>query len=247
MVMQQIELRLAAMTESERQARVIAQKDDFISVAGHELKTPLTSLTGTLQLLTKIKDDHNPDVFHKMLAQANRSVQKLNRLVTDLLQVKRITTGSLPLKLTIFPIGKLIGECCGHVREEGNYHILLDGEKDLEVLADEQKIDQVMVNLVNNAVKYAPLSKNIFVTVSKTGGFAKISVRDEGPGIAPENLPRLFERYYRSASHNVSGLWLGLYIISEIIHHHGGAIGATSEPGKGTTFWFTLPLAHHAN
>jgi signal transduction histidine kinase len=245
-VMEQMELRLAAMTDSEKQTLLLDQKDEFLSVASHELKTPLTTLTGSLQLLNKIKHDHKPDVFDKMLGQANRSLEKINRLVADLLHVKRITTGNLPLKRTTFRIGKVIDECCGHIREEGNYHILLNGEKDLEVFADEQKIDQVMVNLVNNAVKYAPLSKDIHVNVARAGEFAKISVRDEGPGIAPQNLPRIFDRYYRSGDYNISGLGLGLYIISEIIKHHGGEVGVTSELGKGTTFWFTLPLAKNS-
>ena len=228
-VMQQMELRLAAMTESEKQEGILEQKDEFISVASHELKTPLTSLTATLQLLDRIKHDNKPETLDKMIAQANKSIQKLSNLVADLLNVKRLATGNLPLNRTAFPIGKLIDECCGHIREEGNYHILLDGDRDLEVFADEQKIDQVMINLVNNAVKYAPLSKNIQVSVIKANGFARISVRDEGPGIAPENISRIFERYYRSGQHNVSGLGPGLYIISEIIKQHGGTIGVESE------------------
>lgn len=246
-VMEQIELRLSAMTDAEIQARLLEQKNDFISVASHELKTPLTSLTATLQLMERLQGDARPEAIKKLLGQANRSLLKINSLVSDLLDVKRMGTGDLPLNLSIFPIGRLIEECCGHVRQQGDYHLLLEGDTELRVIADEQRIDQVMVNLVNNAIKYAPKSYDIHIRVTRETGMARIAVTDSGPGIPPQNLPRIFERYYRSGNHNVSGLGLGLYIISEIVRLHGGETGVESELGKGSTFWFTLPLAEQTS
>lgn len=243
LVVEQIELRLTAMNQDEIQERRLAQRDEFIGVASHELRTPLTSLSATLQLLQRVRQEDQPEKFAALVSQANRATEKLKRLVADLLDVKRIAAGQVPLAQTVFRIGQLIEECCGHVRAAGNYHLRLSGDTGLEVFADFQKIDQVMVNLVNNAVKYAPDSHEIDIRVSRRGAFARIAVQDYGPGIMPEHLPRIFERYYRSASHNVSGLGLGLYIISEIIKQHGGEAGAESKPGKGSTFWFTLPLA----
>lgn len=242
-VMEQIDLRLSGITRSEQQNELLEQKDEFISIASHELKTPLTSLTASLQLLERMQQEGKSDPSGKMIIQANKSLQKLNKLVADLLNVKRIATGNLTLNRTVFTIGHLIDDCCGHVRQAGEYHITLTGDTQLAVFADEQKIDQVLVNLVNNAVKYAPLSKKIQISVSRQDEFARIAARDEGPGISHENQTRIFERYYRSQHHNVSGLGLGLYIIAEIIKQHGGEVGVESESGKGSTFWFTIPLA----
>jgi len=114
----------------------------------------------------------------------------------------------------------------------------------LEVDADPQLIDQVIVNLVNNAVKYAPLSKDIIISVQPEQGFAKVSVIDFGPGISQDKLPYIFDRYYRidTGTAQFSGLGLGLYICAEIIYKHGGNVGVESKRGEGSTFWFTLPL-----
>ena len=102
----------------------------------------------------------------------------------------------------------------------------------------------MVVNFVNNAIKYAPQSKDIFLCAERVNSDAKISVKDNGPGVAPEKLPYIFDRYYRAEinSFNNSGLGLGLYISSEIIKKHGGQIGVDSKPGDGSTFWFTLPV-----
>lgn len=219
------------------------RKDDFISIASHELKTPLTSLKASLQILDKMKDRFDAQVTH-LIGQANKGMDKITSLVDDLLNTSRTREGLLPLHKTTFNVSKMLNNCCNHVRTEGKYHLVFDGDTALQIHADEARIEQVVVNFVNNAVKYAPDSKDIFLKVEKIGNLAKISVRDTGPGIAKGQIPRLFERYYR-ANHSgmkYSGLGLGLYISSEIIKRHGGEIGVDSELGKGSTFWFTLPV-----
>lgn len=245
-VMEQIELRLKGIKETALQAELLEKKDEFISIASHELKTPITSLTASLQLLERMKNDPAPGMLHRLISQANKSLAKLNRLVADLLHTGRIASGQLALRKSIFKPAELAAECCSHVHSEGRHEIIITGDADISVLADEQKIDQVLVNLVNNAVKYAPASKIIRISIGLDGRFAKVSVTDEGRGIRQEHLPHVFERYYRTDQHNVSGLGLGLYISSEIVRRHGGEMGVASEPGKGSTFWFTLPLAEPA-
>ncbi|XHR92441.1 sensor histidine kinase [Mucilaginibacter sp. UC70_90] len=138
----------------------------------------------------------------------------------------------------------MINECCDHVRLAGTHELELTGDTDLELYADRQRIDQVVVNFVNNAVKYAPDSNRIVINISKQDNMAKISVQDFGRGIPPENIPHLFERYYRVDTSGIqySGLGLGLYISAEIIELHGGKMGVESEVDKGSTFWFTIPL-----
>ncbi|MBE7177033.1 MAG: PAS domain S-box protein [Mucilaginibacter polytrichastri] len=224
--------------------KITRQKDEFISVASHELRTPITTLKASLQLMLRMKDSPDNRMFPTLIEQANKSLNKVSVLVDDLLNVTKITEGKLDLNRSRFIIADLINECCQHTRNEEGYTVTLKGNAQLEVDADADKIEQVLVNFLNNAVKYAYGSKSIDIDVEQHGNLVKISVTDYGPGIPAEKLPFLFERYYRVdvGGHQYSGLGLGLYISSEIVHRHGGKIGVESSDGVGSTFWFTLPL-----
>lgn len=224
--------------------RLQQQKDDFISIASHELKTPITSLKASLQLLEKLKNDPSSELLPKLIEQSSRSMHKISVLVEKLLNVSRASKSELHLNKTYFNLADLLNACCNHIRIESNHDFIIQGDQQLKVYADEHGVDQVLVNLVNNAVKYAPDSKEIYFIVSKEGNMAKLAVRDSGPGIAPEKILHIFDRYYRAETSGFqsSGLGLGLFISSEIVKRHGGQIGVESEPGKGCTFWFTLPL-----
>jgi two-component system CheB/CheR fusion protein len=219
------------------------EKDDFISIASHELKTPLTTLKGTLQVMERMKSAPSPRL-PALLEQAGKSMNKVTALVDDLLNASRMAEGQLHLKKTRFNISKAIDECCLHITASGAYHILTEGASDAEVEADAERIQRVIVNFVNNAVKYASQSKDIVIRVDQQPGQVRVSVTDQGPGIAKEKIPHLFDRFYRvdEQGEQYSGLGLGLYISAEIIRKHGGHIGVDSEPGKGSSFWFTLPV-----
>jgi PAS domain S-box-containing protein len=221
------------------------QKEEFISIVSHELKTPITTMKGSLQLMSrKMKD--NPvvtdDIF-RLCDNAERNVTKLTHLVDDLLNSSKIDHGQMSLNKSTFALADVIEGCCTHIRLEGKYKLIYTGDHSLIVNADHYKIDQVLVNFVNNAVKYAPLSMEILIHVEKVPGFTKVTVTDHGEGISPENIPKLFTRYYRvgTENHYASGLGLGLYISAEIIKKHHGNIGVDSVVGKGSSFWFTLP------
>ena len=220
------------------------RKDDFLSIASHELKTPVTSLKASLQLLNRIKEKPSSTMHVKLIDQATSSMQKMSLLIDDLLNVNSLTEGSLQLIKKPFNLYSMLSESCGHVRMEGNYELVLNGDKALIVNADENRIEQVVVNFVNNAVKYAAKSKQIFLAVEQVDELARISVRDNGAGIHKSQIPFLFDRYYRTSHEGTtySGLGLGLYISAEIIKKHGGTIGVDSEMGQGSTFWFCLPL-----
>jgi PAS domain S-box-containing protein len=220
------------------------RKDDFLSIASHELKTPITSLRLGLQLLDMIKEKPFSPMHGRLIEQSNKSVEKMNDLVDTLLNVKRMTDGELKLNKATFNIAQMLNDSCGHVRVDGKYNLHIEGDTALEVFADEHRIDQVVVNFVNNAIKYAPNSRDIHIIIEHTGKNVRISVKDNGPGIAKNKVPYIFERYYQADNSNPSyhGLGLGLYICSEIVSKHNGAIGVESEPGEGCTFWFTLPL-----
>jgi PAS domain S-box-containing protein len=220
------------------------QREGFISVASHELKTPITSLKATLQVMSRIINGKPgiPPELVKLNQNAQRYVTKLNHLVDDLLNTTKIEQGQLALNKTKFKIADVIDGCCGHIYLGGDFKFVYQGDHTIEVVADQFKIDQVIVNLVNNAVKYAPQSKEIIVDVQHAEGGVRVSVIDHGNGIEESQLQRLFDRFFRVQEQaGASGLGLGLYICAEIIRRHGGEIGVDSKVGEGSTFWFTLP------
>jgi PAS domain S-box-containing protein len=220
------------------------QKDDFISIASHELKTPITSLKASLQLIARMKEAPNQLILSRMIDQATRSMDKITELIEDLLNVSKMNAGQIELRKDWFKVSDMLTACCNHVREIGKHELIIQGDKQLQIFADEHRVDQVVVNLVNNAVKYAPSSSEIFLMIEKLNNMVKVSVKDSGPGIAQEQLPFLFDRYFRAdnSGMQVSGLGLGLYISADIVRRHGGEMGVESEIGKGSNFWFTLPI-----
>lgn len=220
------------------------QKDDFISIASHELKGPITGIVLSLELLNKLIGSPSAVMLPKLVEQANKSADKLKKMVENLLDFSKLTMGQIQLNKSQFAIGKLIDDYCDNIRAGGVYTIVITGDWDLQVYADIWRIEQVVANFLNNAIKYAPESKKIKIHIEKEDDMAKVSVTDKGVGIPAEKIPRLFERYYQAENSRsqLEGLGLGLYIVSEIIKKHDGQFGATSKLGKGSTFWFTLPL-----
>ncbi|MBS1523452.1 MAG: PAS domain S-box protein [Bacteroidetes bacterium] len=236
---------IGTVIDITEQKRLQQQKDDFLSIASHELKTPITTLKGSLQLLERMKNNPSPQVLPRLIDQAVKSMDKVSTLVEDLLNVGRANESQLRIEKTKFNITELLKNCCNHIRADDKFKIVVNAPEKLMVDADEHAIDQVITNLVNNAVKYAPNSVEIILAANTEGKFARISVQDFGPGIPEDKLPHLFERYYQvnASAYRRSGLGLGLYICSEIVKKHNGKIGVESELGKGSTFYFTLPLA----
>ncbi|MBC7617252.1 MAG: PAS domain-containing sensor histidine kinase, partial [Pedobacter sp.] len=241
----EVQLWMGTATDIQELRLLQQQKDDFISIASHELKTPITTLKASIQLLNRLKGDPSNAMLPKLITQANKSLDKVVVLMEDLLNASKANEGQLHINKTLIKLSEVILECCPHVRTEGKYTIKTEGDMDLEVYADASRIDQIVVNFVNNAIKYAADSKDIYIYIEKENEMVKVSVTDKGPGIAQEKLIHLFDRYYRVDSSGIqySGLGLGLYISAEIIKKHNGQIGVKSEVGKGSTFWFTLPIA----
>lgn len=235
-VMEQIELRFNNIS-------LLQQRDEFIAVASHEMRTPLTALRGAIQILHDRSDKIPPEVNNRLVDQANKSVNKLSHLVNGLFQASWITNKNFDLERTSFKLSTLIEDACDFLRITGKFDIQIEGDTNVHVVADEQKIEQVIVNLVENAIKYAPGSRTVHIKIDKMPGFVRVGVTDNGPGIPSDKLPYIFRRYFRSEPSNVqAGLGLGLYICAEIIKQHGGDIGVETELDKGSTFWFTLPI-----
>ncbi|WP_295797703.1 CheR family methyltransferase [Mucilaginibacter sp.] len=227
----------------ENTKEMLRKKDEFISIASHELKTPITSLKASLQLMERMKNNPSP-MLPRFLDQATRSMERITRLIDELLNVNSMNEGQLRLNKASFVVASMLDQCCSHVRAGGGHELVVQGDETLEVNADEDRIEQVVVNLVNNAVKYAPDCRKIYLIIEREDNMVKVSVRDTGAGIPHDKVPHLFDRYYRAdyGGGHYSGMGLGLYICSEIIKRHGCTIGVDSEIGLGSTFWFTLPL-----
>ncbi|OKS87514.1 ATP-binding response regulator [Mucilaginibacter polytrichastri] len=219
------------------------QKDDFISIASHELRTPMTSLKATLQMLDRIKNKPSAPILPALIEQANKSSEKVNALIEDLLNASKANEGQLNIQAKRMVVFNVAEECIRQYKTE-SLRIEVTGDRTVAVLADAARIEQVLVNFFNNAAKYAQSSDKVSVHIEKIDDSVKVSVIDHGPGIPPEKLRYLFDRYYRadSSGSRYAGLGLGLFICTEIIKKHKGQIGVNSELGNGSTFWFTLPV-----
>ncbi len=221
------------------------QKDDFLSIASHELKTPITVVKACLQFLYRIKDQPFSDTHTRMIEQSVKHIDKMAEMVDDLLNIRRLSEGQLQIEKKQFNLYDLLSNTCNHIKLENKYKLIIRGEQSLEVFADEHRIEQVVINFVNNAVKYAPESYEIIITLESEREYVKVSVKDFGKGVEKEELPKLFDRYYRKdhSGKGYSGLGLGLYICSQIIEKHKGEIGAESVLNEGSTFWFKIPIS----
>ena len=235
--------RIVGMTVDITDKKLAEQrKDDFLSVASHELKTPLTAVKASIQLLNRIKELPYSQTHVKLIEQSDKGIQKMGMLIDDLLNMSKLGQDQLMLEYNTFNLHNMLKNC-SHVTHDGHYQVVLKGDESLEIDADEHRIEQVVINLVNNALKYAKDSGEIHILTELSGDDVKISVQDFGEGIAESVVPHLFERYFRAdhSGKSYSGLGLGLYICSEIIRKHSGKIGVDSKIGEGSTFWFTIP------
>jgi signal transduction histidine kinase len=226
----------------------IRMRDEFLSIASHELNTPLTPLQLHLQRLQRVMSDSSgAQVSSAQVSQvvdvAQRQTRRLARLVHELLDISRIRLGRLELNLEAQDLAEVARDVVARTRAElGPTDSVLTVQAEQPVIGqwDRSRLEQVLGNLLTNAVRFGQ-GKPVEVTVRAEEGSACLSVRDRGIGIAPEHLQRIFERFERAASRNYGGLGLGLYIVRQIVESHGGTIHVESEPGRGSTFTVKLP------
>jgi signal transduction histidine kinase len=222
------------------------QKDDFIGIASHELKTPVTSVKAYTQVLERMLqkkgDTKEANMIKKMDAQLNR----LTSLIGDLLDVTKINSGKLQFNNQEFDFNAILDELIEDLqRTTGKHTIVKNFVPGGIVFGDKERIGQVVTNLITNAIKYSPHADKVIVHTTIDEKEITLCVQDFGIGIATKNLDKVFEQFYRVSGemqHTFPGLGLGLYISSEIIKREGGRIWVTSEEGKGSTFCFALPL-----
>jgi two-component system sensor histidine kinase VicK len=223
------------------------RKNDFIGMVSHELKTPLTTMKGYIQMLLLRLKKKEDDFVVNALEKANAQVVKMTSMINGFLNISRLESGKIHIERQVFDLARLIKE----IEDEclvtiASHKVIFAPVETTFVNADRDKIGQVLNNLISNAVKYSAFGTTINVACQTIDGSAKVSVKDQGMGIKPKDLSNIFDRYYRVVGghmHSISGFGIGLYLCAEIIRRHDGEIWAESEFGKGSTFIFTLPLA----
>jgi PAS domain S-box-containing protein len=222
------------------------QKDDFIKMASHELKTPVTTIKGYVQLLLKTHTDSNDNFLSGSLITIDKQVSKLTKLITDLLDVTKIETGSLQLTKEAINIGEKVKEIIKDINATTQTHtIILHQHAEPVIYADKNRIEQVVINLLTNAIKYSPKAKEVIVEIKSSEKMVTVSVKDFGIGISSGDHKKIFERFYRVSGKDEKtfpGFGIGLFIVHEIIQLHQGKIWVESEKNKGAVFYFSLPV-----
>jgi PAS domain S-box-containing protein len=237
---------LLAIEDITERKELQERKDDFISMAAHELKTPLTSIKAYAQITEKaLKDERYWDAV-TYTTRMSAQIERLNLLIFDLLDVSRIEAGKLAFTLTAFDFDTFVKETVTDLKPSFPSHELqIEGQTHAAVCADRERTAQAITNLITNAVKYSPKAERILARLERVGQEVRLHVTDYGVGIEEQHRERIFERFYRvndATDKKYPGLGIGLYIASQIIEREGGRIWLTSTPGKGSTFSFSLPI-----
>jgi len=237
---------LLDITESKEDNQ---RKDDFIGMVSHELKTPLTSMSGYTQLLHMHAKRTHDNFAEEKLSKLTTQVKKMSALINGFLNISRLEAGKIHLNVQLFDVDVLIKEVVEETQSStGTHQIKYDSCMSSMVMADRDKISSVISNLISNAVKYSPAANQVAISSFSDQNNVIVSVQDSGMGIGNLDLEKLFDRYYRVESNqmqNISGFGIGLYLCAEIVDRHGGKIWAESEIGKGSTFHFSLPVSSH--
>ncbi|WP_343213391.1 ATP-binding protein [Archangium violaceum] len=232
----------------QQAARAVEARDEFVAIATHELRTPLSALSLQLVSLQRAVDAGNmptPERLKQSLVMAQRQTERLEQLVNHLLDVSRISTGRLELELEEVDLSEVVRRLVMRFEEklaEAGCVAVVDADAPVRARVDRLRVEQVLMNLLSNAMKYAP-GQPVELSVARQGTEAVLGVRDYGPGISPEAQARVFERYQRaSGRHSRESLGLGLYVARQLARAHGGELSVESTPGQGSLFRLRLPL-----
>jgi PAS domain S-box-containing protein len=225
------------------ETQIDRMKDEFIATVSHELRTPITTISGFLEMMITRPMERMEQL--PLLELIHSETGRLGRLINDMLDLSKIQSNRLSLDLKRFRMDALIKGCLKpfEMRHKSTHRFELSvAPARAMVHADPDRLSQVLVNFISNAVKYSPEGGTISLSAQRLDDCWRVEVHDVGIGIPDDALPHVFDRFYRVNENQTAGSGLGLYICKEIIHRHGGQIGARSEVGQGSTFWFTLPL-----
>ena len=239
---------LAVLRDVTEAQRLEGVRRDFIANASHELRTPVTAISGAVETLLGLPPDELGGTPRSFVEMISRHSARLSRLTRDLLDLSRLETGDFALEIGPLELGSLTAACLDYFRksaQDKKITLGYDGPDALRVLADRRALEQMLVNLLDNAVKYTPESGRVTVLVDDAGNEVVLSVLDTGPGIEPRQQGRVFERFYRAdpgRSREMGGTGLGLAIVKHLAQAQGGQVGVESGQG-GSRFWIRLPKA----
>ncbi|WP_162996428.1 PAS domain-containing sensor histidine kinase [Mucilaginibacter celer] len=238
-------------TDIDEQKQLQRQKDDFLGIASHELKTPVTSIKAYAQVLGAMLEREGEHKKAEMVLRMDAQVNRLTNLIGDLLDVTKINSGRLQFNKTWFDFNSAVKETVEDLQHTTQKHKLVeDFSATGKIYSDRDRINQVITNLITNAIKYSPHTDKIIISTRVEGNEAIVCVQDFGIGIPEDKKDKVFEQFYRvsgNKQHTFPGLGLGLYISSEIIKREGGRMWVNSVEGKGSTFCFALPVNGDSN
>lgn len=241
---------LCVLSDVTKAKEIDEMKNDFISVASHELRTPMTSIKGSLDLLLGGYAGPIPDPVRELLEIGQAAVDRLIRLINDILDISKIEAGKIELNLEFQDSNELIRRAASSLRSyaEGSSVSLViqPGPAASPVMADRDRLDQVLMNLLSNAIKYAPAGTPVEISVRDIDSKVRFSVRDRGPGIPADKIHRVFDKFQQLEGAK-KGTGLGLAICQALIREHGGDIWVRSQFGEGACFEFELPAAKAAS
>ncbi len=243
----QMQTKLLEEIEFRKEAE--RKKDEFISIASHELKTPMTSVKGYIQLLERSLDKGDIETVRGRLHKVQNHIEKLNILIADLLDISKIESGKLKFNKKEFSFDELVGHILEVLQQtHPEVKLLHQGQVGAVAFGDEMRLEQVIINFITNAIKYAPDSTEVHITTELRNDEVYFSVRDFGIGMDRKHQSKIFDKFYRveETSERFQGLGIGLYICREIIERHQGTIGVHSTPGEGSEFYFSIPLQPEA-
>lgn len=235
---------LLAIEDITERRQADIRKDDFLSIASHELKTPLTTIKGYIQMIDLLIPTNQEQKLSEITHRADNYVDKLGHLITELLDVSKLQAGKLELVKKPFDFDKMITDCVETVQTGTKTHTIeVTGQTGITFDGDENRIEQVVTNLLTNAIKYSPGATRVSVHLNTINEFVKVTVTDFGLGIGDEDQKKIFERFYRvnSVQKTFPGMGIGLYVCEQIVKSHKGSLWVDSEEGKGAMFSFTLP------
>jgi signal transduction histidine kinase len=238
------------LEEIEFRKQAENKKDEFISIASHELKTPLTSVKGYIQLLQRSLNKDDKTMAQNHLQKASVQLEKLNELIVDLLDISKIESGKMKFNMQYFCADNMVNNAIEMLQQSNPGFIINKlGKTNENIYGDEMRLEQVVINFITNAIKYAPGTNQVNVTINIKDGKLYLAVKDFGIGISKEQQAKIFDKFYRVEEHSnrFNGLGIGLYICSEIINRHSGTIGVNSVPDEGSEFYFIIPITEPLN
>ncbi len=237
---------IGTFTDIEDQKQIEKKKDEFLSITSHELKTPLTSVKAYIQLISRSLKDHQSDKIKGYIDKAQLQVGKLNELISDLLDISKIESGELKLNRQEFEVKNLIESAVETIQQtHGDFSLeVIGNDEPLTIFADENRVEQVLINYLTNALKYSPEHKSLKITRELKDNILTLKVMDSGIGIPEDKQKDIFSKFYRveESSLKFQGLGIGLYICAEIIKKHDGHVGVNSAINKGSEFYFSIPI-----